>query len=198
MKKRNTIMVVDMIHGFITEGALHDERIMEIVPNIQELIRSFANNKETDYVIFEDAHSENSVEFKSFPPHCLKGTKESKTIPTIAQEMNGVLGYSQIVDKNSTNGFYRYLEDFDKTPVESHREYVIVGCCSDICVLHLALSLKTYLNEEDFDSKVIVLEDCISTFDAPNHNAEEVSNMALTMMKIAGIEVMKLEDYINE
>ena len=34
--------------------------------------------------------------------------------------------------------------------------YIITGCCSDICVLQFALTLKTYLNAQNIDKKVIV------------------------------------------
>ena len=71
------IVIVDMVNGFVKEGALHDEHIMGIVDNIKSLID---HKRDADIIVLEDNHEDNCMEFNSFPVHCLNGTSESKTI----------------------------------------------------------------------------------------------------------------------
>ena len=89
----------------------------------------------------------------------------------------------ETIQKNSTNTFHV----LDKKMLEDYDSFVIVGCCSDICVMQFALSLKTYLNQMNMDKKVCVPLNCIATYDAPLHSAEEYHKMALNIMAQSGI-----------
>ena len=65
--------------------------------------------------------------------------------------------------KNSTSamfakGFMEYINS--KQGLE---DITIVGCCTDICVLNLAIPLKNYFNEQNIDTNVIVMEDLVET-----------------------------------
>ena len=72
---KECLFVVDMINGFIKEGAMHDEKIMSIVPAIIELCRAHE-----DRYFIQDTHEKDAIEFKSFPLHCVKDTSESEII----------------------------------------------------------------------------------------------------------------------
>ena len=68
------VFVVDMINGFIHEGALADEAINEITQNIIEVLEAL----DTRNIFIADAHPPKTREFLSFPSHCVIGTRESE------------------------------------------------------------------------------------------------------------------------
>lgn len=171
---KECLFVVDMINGFVKEGAMHDEKIMNIVPDIIQLC-----NKHEHRIFIQDMHEKDAIEFKSFPTHCLKDTSESAIIDELKPYVK------ETIHKNSTNTFHA----LDKKILEEYDSFVICGCCSDICVMQFALSLKTYLNHMNMDKQVHVPRNCIATYDALNHPANDYHKMALNMMAQSGINI---------
>lgn len=186
MKNKDMIIVVDMVNGFVKEGALHDEKIMDIVPTIKAIVERF---KSAEITVIQDTHDYASKEFESYPVHCLYDSTESATIDEL-QYLFDLDNFYKIIAKNSTNGAFALIDD---DHINDINRFLIVGCCTDICVLHLALTLKTYFNEYDLDKEVIVIEDGVATFDAPNHDAKKMSDIAFDLMKSAGVKVVKVE-----
>ncbi len=173
---KQVVFVIDMVNGFVKEGAMHDKKIMNIVPSIEKYLTSH----EADRYFICDAHDRSAIEFKSFPAHCLKDTAESEVISELKP-------YAEhVILKNSTNAFHA----IDKALYEQYDEFVVCGCCTDICVMQFALSLKTYLNQIDSFKPVRVLKDGVATYDAPNHAAESFHTFALKMMQQSGIELI--------
>lgn len=179
--KKNYYVVVDMIQGFINEGPLSDPHINRITPTIIELIKN--QNKE-DVLFVIDSHEEDAIEFQAFPPHCLKESFQSQIIDDLKPYVN------HVVYKNSTNAFHC----IETTTYQPYDNIVLVGCCSDICILHYALCLKTYFNQMNLDKQVIVIEDATATFTAPHHHAVEFHEMAMTLMRQTGISVLESKD----
>ena len=73
------VFVVDMINGFIEEGALHDERIRGIVPAIQKLLHTL----DCPSIFVCDQHDPDAREFQSYPTHCVIHTQESEIIDAL-------------------------------------------------------------------------------------------------------------------
>ncbi len=171
---KELLFVVDMVNGFVKEGSMHDASIMKIVDVIKKECEAHE-----DRLFIADTHEKEAMEFKSFPPHCIKGTSEAEIIDELRPYVKEVL------EKNSTNTFHvlnkEILSDYDS--------FKIVGCCSDICVMQLAVSLKTYLNQMNMAQPVIVAEKGIATYDSPTHPAEEYHQIALRLMEQAGIMI---------
>ena len=71
----------------------------------------------------------------------------------------------------------------------SLEEVVVVGCCTDICVLNLAIPLINYFDQENKYVDVSVVSDAVETYDSPLHNRKEYNEMSLKLMKQAGINV---------
>lgn len=184
---KDMIVVVDMINGFVKEGPLHDEKIMNIVPTIKSIVERL---KDARLAVIEDTHHDGSKEFESFPAHCLANTNESRTIDEL-QYLFDLNNLHYEIHKNSTNGAFKLIEN---NCMENTKRFIIVGCCTDICVLHLSLTLKTYINEYDLDKEVIVIEDGVATFDAPNHDAKKMSDIAFDLMRATGVKVLKAEE----
>ena len=183
------IVIVDMVNGFVKEGALHDEHIMGIVDNIKSLID---HKRDADIIVLEDNHEDNCMEFNSFPVNCLNGTSESKTIDEL-QYVFGLDNFKACVHKNSTNGIFKLIDN----KLIDEGEYVLVGCCTDICVMQLALALKTYGNEYNKDIKVKVIEDACDTYHASYHDRNEYEKASKLVMSVAGVEIAKLDDYLK-
>ena len=188
MKRREEIekllVVVDMVNGFIKEGNMADPYINHITPRIVKLIEKVMEEDE-GLVFVKDTHEEGSTEFKKFPVHCLKGTSESDVI----DELKDFEKYGLSYEKNSTSTMYAEGFVNDLESMKKLREVIITGCCTDICVLNLAIPLVNYFDQKNKDVEVSVIEGCVETYDSPLHSRSEYNEMALKLMKQAGVKV---------
>lgn len=188
MKKKEELerllVIVDMVNGFIKEGNMADPYINHITPRIISLVEESIKDGE-GIAFVKDTHEPNSKEFRKFPIHCLKGTSESELI----DELKKYEEYGISYEKNSTSTMFAkgFISDLEK--MKKLREIIITGCCTDICVLNLAIPLTNYFDQEDREVDVTVIEDGVETYNAPNHNREEYKEMSLKLMKQAGINI---------
>ena len=87
------VVVVDMVKGFVSEGAMADPEIARIAPEICQLETYFAH-----HLYFQDWHEADCMEFASFPPHCLAHTTESELLDCFKEDAR----HQTIIRKNST------------------------------------------------------------------------------------------------
>lgn len=181
--EKPVIFVIDMINGFVKEGALSDKAIAQIGKPIRNLIERL----KTRTIFVCDAHDKNAKEFGSYPIHCLKGSKESQVMEELAPYNK------EQIDKNSTNtfmapGFQNILPDL----LANYTDFIITGCCTDLCILQFALSLQSYLNEMDKGfHRIIIPENCVDTYQIDQvHEAEYWNEAAIQNMKQNGILVV--------
>lgn len=186
MKKM--LVVVDMVNGFINEGALSDKKINKITPNIVKLIEKA--KKDGDLIVaFKDCHSVHDEEFKVFPPHCIKGSSESELIPELKIYEEDMV----IIEKNTTNGFI--TKEFKKIIQNMEFDEVLVtGCCTDICVSGFVNSYLEYIKNTSCDTKIIVDSESCYTFNGEGHDALIMHNKAIDEMKSNGAEIINLCD----
>jgi nicotinamidase-related amidase len=184
---KKLLVVVDMVNGFVREGAMASQNIEHIVPEIEELVKKFTEESDKQVVFVKDTHEENAREFKRYPVHCLKGTSESENIDELKKYENMAL----VHEKNSTSAIFPngLLENIDK--MKKLEEVVIVGCCTDICVINLAIPLQNYFDQVNRDIPIVVPENAVETYDGPNHKADEWNDMAYKFMDQAGIKLIK-------
>lgn len=176
------LFIVDMNNGFTREGALSSPRVEKIINPIADFGKVLSSKINT-IVAFTDTHDENSVELKSYPTHCLRGDSESKIVDEILQIEN-----IDILEKNSTNGFFAM--DIDK--YKDLDNFIVVGCCTDICVYQFVLTLKTYFNQNNLDKNIIVPINLVETYDMDNlHNGDMLNTVFLNSMIQNGINVVK-------
>ncbi len=182
--EKTLLVIVDMINGFVKEGALASPRIRNIIPSVSEII-SKCREKNIDIIAFADCHTENSAEFESFPVHCMKDTPESELIDEIKDKV------LTVIFKNSTNGFH--APEFQKILEKNSQieNFIVCGDCTDICVHNFCITLKTYFNQIDRKSRIIVPLNAVETYDGEIHNADFMNLSALTIMKTNGIELVK-------
>lgn len=178
------LLVVDMINGFLKEGNMSFESGQKTIEPIKDLIEQFIANGDM-IAAFRDEHNSDSLEFKTYPVHCIKGSGESDLIDELKPYAEHIVD----IPKNSTNGtntvaFQKLLSD------NVFSEVVVVGVCTDICVLQAVLSLITYFYENDLDTKVVVVEEAVDTFDTPEHSAEEYNKFSLDLMRNASATII--------
>ena len=175
--EKTLVIIVDMIVGFCFEGALASPRNKAVIAPIKKLLDTLPKSQK---VFVRDCHSKDAGEFQFFPSHCCN-EKESALVPEL-QKYEGI-----DLPKNSTNGFFELAKKV--SDLAKFDNIVVVGVCTDICVLQLALSLRAYLNESDAKTTVSTIISCIETYDAPWHNAELYNLMAVKLMEQAGVAV---------
>lgn len=186
-KDRTALFVVDMVNGFVYSGALASPRVAAIVENVVDLNKKMKGYKK---VFFLDTHDENSLEFRSFPMHCIKGEFEAELIPELkTKDSEGQETF--YIEKNSTNGFHSDgFKQWIKTYEDKVDNYVITGCVTDICVLQFVLTLKTYFNEKNKSVRLIVPANTVETYDGGSHDGDLINLFALYNMHTSGIEIV--------
>ena len=171
------LVVVDMQNDFV-EGALGTKEACAIVPDVVKMIEEFDGK----IVATRDTHMEDymdSQEGKNLPViHCVKGTDGWK----INSEIQKALDERQavVIDKPTFGSVElgEYVRKLDREePVE---EILLIGVCTDICVISNALLLKAYLPE----MPVKVAASCCAGV-TPEQHAQ-----ALEAMKPCQIEIV--------
>lgn len=183
--KDTLVLVVDMINGFAKEGALYSERVEKLISNQIKVLEKL------DQVTLQficDGHPEEAAEFEVFPSHCILGSKESEIVEELKPFAKG-----EIIYKNSTNG---YLEEaFQELIKESFSQVIIIGCCTDLCIMQLALTLKTHYNRLNKNVPLYIPVNLVDTYhlDATNHPGDFMHLMALKMMQDNGISLVEMD-----
>lgn len=184
---KNLLIVVDMVNGFVREGAMASQNIEHIIPEVERLVKKFTGDDESIVAFVKDTHEKGAREFLRYPVHCVKGTSEAENIDELKKYENMAL----VHEKNSTSAIFpnQLLESINK--MKKLEKVVVVGCCTDICVINLAIPLQNYFDQENRDIEIIVPEDAVETYDAPTHKADEWNDMAYKFMNQAGIKLVK-------
>lgn len=185
---KKLLLVVDMVKGFITEGSLEDPTVGHIIPEVEKLIQKFLNEEEAIFFI-KDTHTEESAEFKSFPVHCLKGTKEAELVDKLLPYERRENTYS--IEKNSTSAIFApgFMEKISQ--MKNINQIVGCGCEKDICVPNVLIPLKNYYNEKNQNVDIIVPENAVETYDAPWHPREKYAEAGEMLMIQSGIAFVK-------
>lgn len=188
--KKSLLIIVDMVNGFINCGVMHDRHIGKIVPTCRDYLMMFLNHQQ-DVIAFVDAHNENDQEFNKYPIHCLAGSYESELV----DELKLYREHIRVFPKDSTDGLVaESFKDF-RTGLRNYDEIVIIGCCTDICVLQLANGLLKDKNDLKLNYQIIVPIDGCETFDTPEHSRIIYNQSALLEMKNKGILVVEEYNY---
>lgn len=183
---RELLVVVDMVNGFVREGVMSDKYIERIIPGHLELFKDFQEpGKQIAFI--KDTHKEGCNEFNRYPVHCIDGTSESKLVSEFIPYEESALVYR----KNSTSTIFapNFMTDLEQ--MKKLREVIITGCCTDICVINLAIPLQNYFDQHDLDTTIYVPKDLVETYDSPTHNRDEYNEMAFRLMENTGIKLVK-------
>lgn len=196
--ERVAIISVDVINGFCYEGALASPRVAGIISPIVSLFRTSYEAGVRHFILTQDSHPQDAVEFGNFPPHCVRGTAESEAVPEF--QALPFFDEFQIMPKNSLNSM---IETGLPAWLAAHPDvdtFITVGDCTDLCTYQLAMHLKLRANARNEAARIILPADCVDTYDLPVHIAQEVGaiphdgdllhHIFLYHMMLNGVEVV--------
>lgn len=186
------LVVVDVIHGFCTVGAgsmapaEHDSKIHAMVQETDRIARQFAQRKRP-ILAFLDSHEPGKAEFP-YPLHCERGSGEDELMPEIAWLEDSV--DATLIRKDCIDGFVGGIEasyaggahgqSHNKVVdwINSHRlqGVVVVGICTDVCVMDFVLTLLSARNHALTPTldDIVVYEPATATYDLPIGKAQEL------------------------
>ncbi len=192
------IVSVDMIEGFCNVGVLSSPRVAGIVAPIVSLFERAWGAGVRNFILMQDTHEPDAVEFAQFPPHCVRGTFEAE--PVADFKSLPFFGHMLQVEKNSiSSGLNTGLNNWlaEHSQVET---FIVVGDCTDLCTYQLAMHLRLDANARQLFRRVVVPEDCVQTYDRPLEVAKVQGGLAhpgdlmhavfLYHMALNGVEVV--------
>lgn len=177
------LIVIDFVNDFVADdGKLSvGSPAQNIDKTIAKIINKFYSENNL-IVVASDSHkeSENSIEAKLFPLHCVKGTNGQKLYGETAKAIDAVKSENLIViEKQKYSAFFGTSLDLllRRRKIE---EIFLCGVCSDICVLHTAISAY------NLEYKINIYKNAIATFN------EEGEKFALRHFKdCLGAEILE-------
>jgi len=154
------VIVVDMLRGFLEPGhnLYGGDACRAIIPTLRAYLEA-ERGAGALLVFLADTHDADDLEFRMFPPHCIRGTDEVEVIPELADLADAAI----VVPKRRYSGFFDtpldvILRDRDVT------EVAMTGVMTDICVLHTTADLRN----RDYDTTIVT--DCVASFDQEAHD----------------------------
>jgi len=179
---KTDLFIVDINNGFAKEGTLYSSRVESLINPIVNFTKSVSKDIR-NIIAFTDYHTKESIELLSFPTHCLKDTTECEIVDELKSIDN-----IKIVKKNSTNGFFA----LDNLNFDNTDNIIIIGDCTDICIYQLAITLKSYFNQNNINKSIIVPVNLVDTYNIDDvHPAELLNIVFLNSMIQNGIKVVK-------
>ena len=143
------LVVIDMQNDFI-DGSLGTAEAAAIVPKVVEKIRTW----EGPVYATQDTHFSDYLETQEgqiLPvEHCIQGTEGWKIEPSVRKALGEGAGQNESVLYLTKSTFGS--RDLAELLAKRHREegieeIMLVGLCTDICVISNALVLKAFLPE---------------------------------------------------
>ena len=192
------VISVDVINGFCYEGTLASPRVATIVDPIAALFKKSYQAGVRNFILTQDAHPEDAVEFEQFPPHCIRGSGESETVDKFKELP--FFDHFQVMPKRSLNSAIG--TDLEAWLAAHPRvdTFITVGDCTDLCTYQLAMHLKLRANVLNKKMRIILPVDCVETYDLPVHIAAEIGavphdgdllhHLFLYHMMLNGVEVV--------
>ncbi|GKV02331.1 hypothetical protein SLEP1_g14785 [Rubroshorea leprosula] len=175
------LVLVDIINGFCTVGAGNlapkepNRQISGMINESARLAKLFCEKK-LPVMAFLDTHQPNKPE-EPYPPHCITGTDESNLVPAlqwIENEPNVTIrrkdcydGYLGSIENDGSNVFVDWVKN------NQIQTLLVVGVCTDICVLDFVCSTLSARNRGFLPplKDVVVYSQACATFDVPLHIA---------------------------
>lgn len=189
------LYIIDMNNGFVNFGAMANPKYNDLVPEQIRMIRKIRSEKGIVNFILE-GHKEDSLEFQSYPKHCIIGTDEAELIPELLPEQNK--NNTNTYYKNCINGMLTGEVQKDIKRLKALKEVIFEGVCADLCVMDFARTYARYLDQINREAKLFVVKNAVDTFDAPGHDRDEWLDIAYKVMAQAGIMVVESYEELEE
>ncbi len=178
------LVIVDVVNGFATVGAgnlappTDNAQVTRMVAESDRLARVFAD-KGWPVLAFLDTHEPGKPE-PPYPPHCEKGTGEEELVPEL--KWLETAPAATLVRKDCINGFVGAIgADGRNTVVDwvNAKEIevvLVVGICTDICVMDFVLTMLSARNHGLMPScrDIVVYDAGCATYDLPKAVAKQI------------------------
>lgn len=175
-------LVVDMQNDFLTGilGCKECEKTIDVVNDI------LANKitKDDTIILTKDTHDETyptTLEGKSIPPHCIKGTQGHNYPSSLEKIVEDLKKKNEVIEiEKPTFGsstLLSYLMEEDN----SFDEIYIMGVCTSICVHANAVICRTALP----NSKITLIKNACGDF---SKEASDATYISLKALQIDSIE----------
>jgi nicotinamidase-related amidase len=177
------LVVVDEVNGFATAGCGPlapvgpDARIDQVIAETDRLARGFEARGQP-ILVFLDSHVPGKPE-PPYPPHCEIGSGHENLVPALSWLERSV--QATLLRKDCINGFIGAIDPIDGNNavvdwVNQHGldAVLVVGICTDICVMDFVLTLLSARNHGLMPSlaDVVVFEPGCATYDLPRTAVE--------------------------
>lgn len=184
------LVVVDAQEDF-TRGALRNERAIEALPRIREIVR-YAEARDFQIIYTRDMHEDDYLqtqEGRNLPvPHCIFGTNGRSLCPEVLVSPDYLLRFPEHVhwvDKGSFGS--TQWENFQNV-FSAADEVWMCGFCTEICVSANFQIIKAFYPE----IPIVVIEDACAGVTPDLHEA------ALSVMGSCQARIKTWEDLKNE
>ena len=178
------LIIVDEVNGFATVGAGNlapqtpNEQVSTMVSETNRLAHSFIEQG-MPVLAFLDTHEPGKPE-PPYPPHCERGTGEEELVPELKWIEKEPL--ATLVRKDCINGFIgSFQPDGSNSIIDWVKEnrvknVLVVGICTDICVMDFVLTLLSARNHGMLQglNEVVVYDKGCSTYDLPRDVVKEI------------------------
>lgn len=209
-KYKSGLVIVDIINGFakVGAGALAptepNQQIAQMISESDKLAQYFVEKK-LPILFFQDTHEPGKLE-PPYPPHCEIGTGEEDIVDQLKWlEKTDICTF---IKKDCINGFVGSIDKknnknliTDWCDQEEIEQLIVVGICTDICVMDFVLTMLSARNHSltTFVKDIIVFEPGCATYNLPyevveqfslpetaHHPQEEAHHMGLYFMASRG------------
>ena len=172
------LVIVDEVNGFATVGAGNlapptpNAQVAGMVVETDSLAKTFAD-RNLPIAAFLDTHVPGKPE-PPYPPHCEAGTGEENLVPEL--EWLETCQQATLIRKDCINGFVGSIDAetganriVDWVNTHKLEAVLVVGICTDICVMDFVLTFLSARNHGLMPSLVdiVVYEQGCSTYDLP-------------------------------
>jgi len=179
------LVIVDEVNGFATVGAGNlappapNPQVARMVAETDRLARDFAA-RGWPILAFLDTHVPGKPE-PPYPPHCEAGTGEEELVPELAWLADSP--HATLIRKDCINGFVgaidlesganRLVDWIARHALES---VLVVGICTDICVMDFVLTLLSARNHGLTPGlgDVVVYDKGCATYDLSRQTAADL------------------------
>lgn len=178
------LVLVDIVNGFCTVGSGNlapqapDKQISGMVDESVKIAREFCKRNWPVYALLDSHHPD--IPEPPYPPHCIVGTDESTLVPDLQwleTEPNVTLRRKGCIDgflgSMETDGSNVFVDWVKNNGIQT---ILVVGICTDICVLDFVCSALSARNRGLVEplKDVIVYSNGCATFDLPVHVARDI------------------------
>ena len=185
--RRTGLVIVDEVNGFATVGAgnlappVENPQVTRMVAETDRLARVF-QDAGWPILAFLDTHEPGKPE-PPYPPHCERGTGEEELVPALKWLESA--GQATLIRKDCINGYIGSIEHqgdnrgggrnrfADWVLQEKLEALLVVGICTDICVMDFVLTALSARNHGLLGdlTDIFVYADGCSTYHLPGETA---------------------------